>query len=117
LEVAQKLIEYDPAYINGREENGGQTPLYWASDGLNSQDGSVVRLLLEHGADMNVQDDDGWTPLHRASFFGALEVVRVLLEHGADVEVKIDSGETALQAAAEGGHDKVVELLRGHGAK
>ena len=117
LEVARKLIEYDPAYINAREEGGGETPLDWASRGQNPKGGSVVRLLLEHGADINVQDNNGWTPLHSASYDGALEVVRVLLEHGADVEVKKNDRMTALQEAAGRGHEKVVELLREHGAK
>ena len=117
LELARILIEYNPAYINAREEQGGETPLYWASRGQNSKDGSVVRLLLEHSADINVQTDEGVTPLHQASYNGALEVVRVLLEHGADVEVKGKDGMTALQEAAKEGHDEVVKLLREHGAK
>ena len=64
-----------------------------------SKDSSVVRLLLEHGADINVQTYNGRTPLHTASYNGALEVVRVLLEHRADIKVKSKQGETALQEA------------------
>jgi ankyrin repeat protein len=116
LEVVWKLIEYDPAYINVRSVDGW-TPLLFATEGRNSEDGSVARLLLERGADVNAQNQLGWTPLHRASFFGALEVVRLLLEHGADIEPKENDGKTALQVAAEEGHDDVVELLREHGAK
>jgi ankyrin repeat protein len=116
LEVVRILIEYDPTYINARDPDGW-TPLHWASEGRNSKDGSVVRLLLEHGADVNAQDEDRWTSLHRASLYGALEVVRLLLEHGADVEAKENDGETALQVAARRGYDDVVKLLREHGAK
>jgi ankyrin repeat protein len=116
LEVVRILIEYDPAYINARDVTGG-TPLDWASRGHNFKDGSVLRLLLEHVAVINVQSQSGWTPLHTASLFGALEVVRLLLEHGADVEAKTNNGETALQVAAENGHDEVVKLLREYGAK
>ena len=116
LEVVRILIEYDPAYINARDEYG-QTPLDLASTGHNFKDGSVFQLLLEHGAVINVQDQDGWTPLHTASRYGALEVVRLLLELGADVEVKNNYGETALQFAADKGHDEVVKFLREHGAK
>jgi hypothetical protein len=110
LKVVRILIEYDPAYINARDK-GGSTPLLWASGA------SVVRLLLEHGADLNVQDKVGRTPLQSASMRGMLEVVRLLLEHGADVEVKNSFGKTALQEAAGNGHSEVVELLREHGAK
>jgi Ankyrin repeats (3 copies) len=116
LEVVRILIEYYPAYIDAREDDGS-TPLLCASRGRNSKDGSVVRLLLEHGADINVQGHSGWTPLHWASHYGALEIVRLLLEHGAGVEAKNFHDKTALQYAADRGHDKVVELLREHGAK
>ena len=116
LEVVRKLIEYDPACIDARDVDGW-TPLHWASGRYNFEDGSALRLLLEHGADINVQNRVGRTALHRASFNGALEVVRVLLEHGADVEAKNIVGETALQEAADRGHDNIVKLLREHGAK
>jgi ankyrin repeat protein len=116
FEVVRILIEYDPAYINAREDDGW-TPLFSASTGRNFRDGSVVRLLLEHGADINAQSQVGWTPLHVASDWGAPEVVRLLLEHGADVEAKGNDGKTALQNAAERGHDEIVKLLREHGAE
>ncbi|KAF8493423.1 hypothetical protein F5888DRAFT_1908675 [Russula emetica] len=116
FEVVRILIEYDPADINARSGNGS-TPLHWASIGDNFNDGSVIRLLLEHGADINAQNQDGRTPLHWASYNWALEVVRLLLEHGADVEAKSNDGKTALQEAADRGYDEIVKLLREHGAK
>jgi ankyrin repeat protein len=116
LEVVRILIEYDPAKINARDEDG-DTPLHWASRGQNFKDGSVLRLLLEHGADVNAQSQDGWTPLHVASVWVELKVVRLLLEHGADVEAKDNDGKTALQVAADEGFDEVVKLLRELGAK
>jgi len=116
FEVVRILIKYNPAYIHARDEYGW-TPLHWASEGPNPKDGSVVRLLLEHGADINAQNQFGWTPLLWASYYGALEVVRLLLECSADVEAKKNGGRTALEIAADYGHDEVVELLRKHGAK
>jgi hypothetical protein len=116
FEVVRKLIEYDPADINARDEYGW-TPLLSASGGHHFKDASVLRLLLEHGADINVQGQLGQTPLYWASYNGALEVVRLLLEHGAGVEAKDIFGQTALQYAADRGHDEIVKLLREHGAK
>jgi ankyrin repeat protein len=75
IEVVRILIEYDPANINARDEDGS-TPLFWVLKGRYFKDGSVLRLLLEHGADMNAQSLGDWIPLHLASFNGALEVVR-----------------------------------------
>ena len=114
--VLRKLIEYGFTDIDA-ENNGGYTPLHCASDIGNLSGGSVLRLLLEHGAGINVRATDGRTPLHIASTTGMLEAMHVLLEHGADVEVKNNDGKTALQVAASRGRDKAVELLREHGAK
>ena len=124
FKLVQKLIEYD-ADIDVRDQYG-RTPLYWASDDRYFNDGSVVRLLLERGADVNARaDNDGSTPLHEASRYGALEVVRLLLEHGADVEAVDVDGKTALQVVGkardkrvgQGRCDEVTELLIEHGAK
>ena len=112
FEVVRILIEYNPAYINARDDDGS-TPLLWASGGHNFN-GSVLRLLLEHGAVTNVQNQFGRTPLHRASIIGALEVVRVLLQHGADVEAKDYEGRSPLQLTAQ---RRVVELLQEYEAK
>ena len=75
----------------------------WASGGRYFKDGSVLRLLLENGADIDVQNRIGRTPLHWVSYLGALEVVRLLHEHGANVEAKRNDGKTALQEAAKEG--------------
>ena len=116
FEVVRKLIEYDPAGIKARDDKK-QTPLHWASIGHNFEDGSVLRLLLEHGADINARSDRGRTPLHVATTNRSLEVLRLLIEHGADVEAKSNKGETALQEAAVRRNVEIVKLLREHGAK
>ena len=118
FEVTRILTEYDPAVINARD-GGGWTPLHWASSGAkyHFKAGSIVRFVLEHGADVNAQSKSGVTSLHTASSNGALEVVRLLLEHGADVEVKRNDGQTVLKAATDGGNGEIVKLLGDHGAK
>ncbi len=124
FEVAQKLIEYD-ANFDARD-NDGWTPLYAAARCYHTRDGSVVRLLLERGADVNARaDENGFAPLHEASENGALEVVRLLLEHGADVEAVSVDCRTALQVVGKEKHrkmdqgqcDEIRRLLVEHGAK
>ena len=115
FDMVRILVDYDPANIHAGSESGS-TPLHWASTSLHFKASSVVRLLLEYGADINVRNQKGQTPLHWASSGGMLEVVRLLLEHGADMGARRDDGLTALQVAAENGYDCVVELLREHGA-
>jgi ankyrin repeat protein len=36
-------------------------------------------VLADHGADLDAQDHDGWTPLMHAAFRGRAAVVRLLL--------------------------------------
>ena len=116
LEVVRILLECDHADIHARDMDG-LTPLHWLSDDRHFKGSSLLRLLLDHGADINAQSQGGQTVLHLAAMNGMLEVVRRLLEHGADVEVMDSDGKTPLQGALEGGHDEVGELLREYGAK
>ena len=44
----------------------------------------VVKLLIEHGASVNVQSQSGFTPLYMAAQENHEKVVRYLLNHGAN---------------------------------
>ena len=76
----------------------------------------VVRLLLAAGADVNAQNQFGYTALMGAAFHGHFEVVRLLLAAGADVNTQDQGGSTALILAAINGHAEVVRLLLAAGA-
>jgi ankyrin repeat protein len=59
-----------------------------------------MRLLLEAGADPNVRQQSGFTPLHAAAAqLGTLEIARILLAHGA------------ARIAADAGNDQIAALL------
>ncbi|KAG8430819.1 hypothetical protein GDO86_019964, partial [Hymenochirus boettgeri] len=45
----------------------------------------LLKLLLSHGADVNVTDNELWTPLHAAATCGHTNLVRILIQHGADL--------------------------------
>jgi ankyrin repeat protein len=70
-----------------------------------------VKLLLEHGADPNIQDRYGWTSLHEAAIRGFVNVVKLLLEYGADPTVKDKDGRTPLDLARAKGRRKVVSVI------
>jgi ankyrin repeat protein len=51
----------------------------------------TVKVLLDHGADINAEDFSGWTALHAAAMNGRVAVVRYLLEHGAIIKGRLDA--------------------------
>ena len=88
FEMVQVLLNYK-AEVNAQESNG-RTALHDASQGRHHEAGDanfalsltkITRLLLEHGADVNVREVDRLTPLHVAARYGRIDVLRVLLEH------------------------------------
>ncbi|EET90085.1 MAG: ankyrin repeat domain-containing protein [Candidatus Micrarchaeales archaeon] len=64
-----------------------------------------VKKLLERGADVNKQGEDGWTALIWAANRRHPDVVKLLVEHGALVDVKTDNGRTALMEISDNAYD------------
>ena len=72
------------------------------------RDLSILRALLEYGADINAKGFDGETPLLFALSSCHQEAVQILLEFGADVNIKEDKqGYNALMYAAECGWESL----------
>lgn len=59
----------------------------------------MVEFLVEHGADVNRGDNEGWTPLHATSSCGFLSIAKYLIEHGANIAAVNCDGELALDIA------------------
>lgn len=68
--------------INERMNGSKQTPLMQAVLGGHFL---VAKALLELGADVTVEEKDGYTPLHGAGFQGRAEIARLLLQHGIPI--------------------------------
>jgi ankyrin repeat protein len=75
----------------------------------------VVKILLQRGADVQIRNHLGDTPLLIAAFQGYSQIVAVLLGAGADMEKK-NFGEVALTLAVSKGHFPTVKLLLENGA-
>lgn len=73
---------------------------------------ALCRILLEKGANPNVKQAGGWTPLHQAAAHGRRETVELLLSHGADVEARSADDRTPAQMAEAKGHLEIQALIR-----
>ncbi len=78
---------------------------------------AMIDLLLDHGANIEAQDDLGQRPLLSAAGYGQIEAVRRLLDRGADIDAVSWSDVSALAYAAVEGHHEIVELLFSRGAR
>jgi hypothetical protein len=122
LDIVQRLLTYKANvnaktkhkwsalhYVSMRDASWCRLPAQWFSD--------IAQLLLQHGADVDIQGEGHTTPLYMAVHNRRVEVVRVLLKHGANVDVENDEGRTAYQIAAARGYSEITEVLMEYGAK
>ncbi|MCJ1255632.1 hypothetical protein MMC24_003449 [Lignoscripta atroalba] len=75
--------------------NDGSHPLHL----LRRVPGSVVRLLVQHGADINARLPDGKSPLMRSLQIFERSISLALLAHGADCHATDQLGQTPLHVA------------------
>ncbi len=77
----------------------------------------VVRMLIDAGTNLNVQDNIGRTPLHWAAKNGIVKIARMLIDAGANVNVQDKDGQTPLHWAAMYGRVEIARMLIDAGAK
>jgi ankyrin repeat protein len=102
-EVARALLG-KKADVNARDGDHGATPAMWAA---NRGQLEVLKLLIEHKADLNLGDENritrdagGRTALMYANP-ERLDIVGLLLDHGADPNVRNLQGKNYLEAVEE----------------
>jgi len=92
--------------VNSRDITTGETALHIV---VQRRDVVWIQYLLQEGANPNLQDKRGRTPLVAACQLGFLEGVQALIAGGARVDVPNDTGETPLISAI---HRRDIPLIR-----
>jgi hypothetical protein len=75
------------------------------------RDADMVKVLTDAGADPNLINEYGYTPMMMAAHMGLTDVVQALLKAGGSPSVVRSDGATALSDAMEGGQAETVALL------
>lgn len=96
LEAVQQHIAAG-SDINVRDPFGGSSPLISAAVFGKPE---IAKVLIDAGASLNFQNNDGSTALHTAAFFCRPEIVKMLLAKGADKTIKNKYNVTAYENVA-----------------
>jgi uncharacterized protein len=114
VKVAELLLDRG-ADINRRANTKFRnTPLQVSL--LTSQE-DMAAMLVKRGADVRIEQAEGFTALHEAVQIGSEKVAALLLDAGADPNARAQDGRTPLGIARKEGHDALAKLLAGRGAK
>ena len=104
--VTAALDEPGTTIINSRDLTSGETALHIVTK---RRDELWIRFLTQRGANPNVRDKKGITPVQIATTMGFVEGVERLIKAGADLEVADSAGETPLIVAV---HRRDIPMIR-----
>lgn len=99
--------------VNGTTGDWDRTALMGAASFGHS---NIIQLLINTGADVDMQDRMGQTALMNAAANYYLDPIKVLMNSGADLELTDNNGQTALMIAVMNGNFSIVESLINRGA-
>jgi ankyrin repeat protein len=112
IPVVKIFLADNRTFLDSRDNNG-RAPLAWAALKGHKE---IAQMLLEKGADVNIQDKDGKTSLQWALENGHKEMAQMLLENRADVNIQDNAGKTSLLWASKEGHKEIAQMLLDKGA-
>jgi len=102
----------ETALMDHSKADKATTELKVLSESPDAYDITQIRALIKAGADVDVRNKYGVTPLWIASEYGHIEVVELLLEAGSDVNAaRRTDGVTSLMISSQKGHIEVVKLI------
>ena len=108
LETAEYLIKAG-APINFASRNGLKAAPIQSATAAGHE--KIVQMLLRLGADPNVREGNGYTPLHAAAQNKDIDMIHTLIYGGADLTLVGKDGKTPLDLAMETGDQETIGLL------
>ncbi|XP_054733737.1 protein phosphatase 1 regulatory subunit 12A isoform X5 [Anastrepha obliqua] len=96
LSDAKKWLRSDASEVDRPHPKTGATALHVAAAKGYTK---VISLLLAGRANVDKQDNDGWTPLHAASHWGQKEAAEMIVNAMADMDIRNYAGQTCIDVA------------------
>ena len=81
---------------------------------VNGHNLEIMKLLIEHGADVNEKDNSNTTIIMNAVNENFVEGVKLLLEHNADISPVDDLNQTVFTIAEEFDEKEIIDLLNSY---
>jgi len=95
--------------LDTRKSKSGRRPLNWAAFYGHAK---IVKLLLDHGADIDAQNRTGFTAIHHAVENNQKEIVILLKSEGADARIPNKKGAKPMDTALMNKNKAIAELLK-----
>jgi len=112
ISAARDLVEHHHLPLN-LQNYEGETAFSYA---VMNNNYSMVKFLMDRGADLNTFNCRSESPLHQAVVIGNLDIARLLVEGGSYIDAEDECGETPLHFAVREDQTEIVEYLLSIGA-
>jgi len=97
-ELLDALLDQNRVSILNKLDRKGLSTIHWAAiNGFHD----CIRVLVKHGADVDIVDPNGWTPLHASVITGNIECVKELLSCSARVDAVTNNGESVFDMTTD----------------
>lgn len=97
--------------INNKTSIFSQAPLHKIIESTQEEKYTVLKKVLDMGADPSIKDSNGWTALHYACQIGDKKSVEILLDFGAKLDDFSNNNRTPLHLAANNNYPEIVNIL------
>ena len=112
-DIVRIMIEAGASMVSGHTDDPDTQLIHCAAKEGHAK---IIELLITKGAQVNVTDQSGITPLMYACEAGSLDTVQRLIEQGAILDFQNPQHVTPLHFACQGGYSSIVAYLIKNGA-